>query len=285
MEGFKANPKMKSDIACYKEGGSVYKSRTHKEDPSEAAEDKAMVKKGIRQHEAAKHKGEEKTEIKLKNGGRSKKEKGAVSRYKKGGGVDAAEKGKPSGDKDKIKKVAGGSKKASAASASTGKKKESPKTDNKAAMPMMTASSTGPLPEAKGAPSGAMSPMAGENMFARGGFINEEPDDFTAVPTRPMARGARMRKRRPMPGAGMGAVSNAERQQIMDMFQGGPGNTMAGAMPQAGAAGLGSALNTGPMGAAAPAGPMANPPMSPQELDVMRGLQAIGSYCKGGKAY
>jgi len=41
---FKPNPKMKSQIACFKEGGQVYKSRTHKEDPAEAAEDKAMVK-------------------------------------------------------------------------------------------------------------------------------------------------------------------------------------------------------------------------------------------------
>ena len=35
MEGFKSNQKMKSDIACFKEGGAVYKSR-HSEKTEEA---------------------------------------------------------------------------------------------------------------------------------------------------------------------------------------------------------------------------------------------------------
>jgi hypothetical protein len=83
MEGFKANPKMKSDISCYKEGG--YVSRKKKEDHEDVAMDKEVVKKGVRQHEAAKHKGEEKTELKLKGGRRVKKTGGVVNKFKTGG--------------------------------------------------------------------------------------------------------------------------------------------------------------------------------------------------------
>jgi hypothetical protein len=83
MEGFKANPKMKSDIGCYKEGG--YVSRKKKEDHEDVAMDKEVVKKGVRQHEAAKHKGEEKTELKLKGGRRVKKTGGVVNKFKTGG--------------------------------------------------------------------------------------------------------------------------------------------------------------------------------------------------------
>lgn len=87
MEGFKSNPKMRSDIACYKEGGSVgYKSRHSEktEMKEDVAQDKAMIKKGVAQHEAAKHKGEAKTELKLKAGGRCKKEGGSIRKYKAG---------------------------------------------------------------------------------------------------------------------------------------------------------------------------------------------------------
>ena len=86
MEGFKKNPK----IACFKEGGQVkYESRKeHKEEmAADTAQDKAMVKKGVAQHEAAKHKGETKTELKLKSGGRAKKEKGTVKKYCGGSSV------------------------------------------------------------------------------------------------------------------------------------------------------------------------------------------------------
>lgn len=119
MEGFKANPKMRSDISCYKEGGSVgYKSRHSEktEMKEDVAQDKAMVKKGVAQHEAAKHKGEAKTELKLKTGGRCKKEKGTVKKYKAGGSCykEGGETKKPNAeriigmkkDADDIKQIA-----------------------------------------------------------------------------------------------------------------------------------------------------------------------------------
>lgn len=305
---------MKSDIPCFKEGGSVYKSRMHKEDPQELAEDKAMVKKGIRQHEAAQHKGEPKTEIKLKAGRRVKKTGGVVNKFKTGGVVGADGKGNK---QDPIKKVKDTSGKANAPSATMGKKKD-PTTN-----------------------------------FKKGRWVNEEPDDATAVPTKP--RKVVVPKKAPTTMdviKGQSTPSEYERQQIMEMFQGGPegipqqttpamkkggkikkmayggaattgldraaamsGRTMptigggapgmvgldrAAAMsgrtmptagreslpdmiPQAGAAGLGTALNTGALGAAGPMGASRNVPMTPQEQDVIRGLQAVGSYCRGGK--
>ena len=124
MEGFKSNPKMRSDIACYKEGGSVgYKSRHSEktEVKEDVAQDKAMVKKGVAQHEAAKHKGEPKTELKLKTGGRCKKEGGTVRKYKTGGEVK-----KPIAmKKDATDKKAIAKTKASAAAP----KKKAPKTE------------------------------------------------------------------------------------------------------------------------------------------------------------
>lgn len=85
MDGFKKNPK----IACFKEGGQVgYKSRKTAEcDKADVKQDKAIVKKAVGQHEAMKHKGEGKTELKLKTGGRCKKEAGSVKKYKTGGEV------------------------------------------------------------------------------------------------------------------------------------------------------------------------------------------------------
>jgi hypothetical protein len=84
MDGFKKNPK----IACFKEGGQVgYKSRKTPCDAKDMKEDKAVVKKAVGQHEAAKHKGEGKTELKLKTGGRCKKEGGNVRKYKTGSAV------------------------------------------------------------------------------------------------------------------------------------------------------------------------------------------------------
>ena len=83
MEGFRQNPKMKSQIACFKEGGSTTpaKKEAKRHEKADVAEDKKIAKKAVSQHEAAKHKGEEKTELKLKEGGRSKKDKPSVKRY------------------------------------------------------------------------------------------------------------------------------------------------------------------------------------------------------------
>ena len=96
MEGFKKNPK----IACFKEGGQVgYKSRKTADcDKSDVKQDKTIVKKAVGQHESAKHKGEGKTELKLKTGGRCKKEGGNVRKYKAGGEVGLT------GNQDKIDK-------------------------------------------------------------------------------------------------------------------------------------------------------------------------------------
>lgn len=109
MEGFKKLPKMQS----FKIGGSVKqqfealeKKERKTEEKADTAQDKAMVKKGVRQHETALHKGEPKTELKLKCGGRTKKATGTVKKFKSGGEVtNVYEAKKKSGDKDNIKAV------------------------------------------------------------------------------------------------------------------------------------------------------------------------------------
>lgn len=183
MEGFKQNPKMKSQIACFKEGGYVTKKQLvayeKKEDKAEEkkdmAEDKKIVKKAISQHEGMKHKGEDKTEIKLKKGGRCKKEGGNVRKYKAGGDVKEEEK----------------------------MAKAKPKAESAAK---------------KAKPTG----------YAKGGFFNEEPDSDLATPSkRVMPKKPAPKKLIPptpqaKPMQGQGAVSDAERQMIMQQFQGGP---------------------------------------------------------------
>ena len=109
MEGFKPFKK----VQCFKEGGSVQKQienftkRDRKSvEPADTAEDKAIVKKAFGQHDKAKHGGSEPTEIKLKKGGRAKKETGTVKKYKTGGSVDNEYSAKKaSGDLDRIAKV------------------------------------------------------------------------------------------------------------------------------------------------------------------------------------
>jgi hypothetical protein len=146
MDGFKKNPK----IACFKEGGQVgYKSRKTPCDKEDVKQDKAIVKKAVGQHEAMKHKGEGKTELKLKSGGRCKKEGGNVRKYKKGGEVIGMK--KTAEDK---KDIAGIKKKGSAP------KKAAPKTKQAPAKPM------GMAP--------AEMPMEGElPMFEEGGNVLE----------------------------------------------------------------------------------------------------------------
>jgi len=122
MDGFKQNPK----IACFKEGGQVgYKPRKDHSESKEMAKDikkdKAIVKKAVGQHESAKHKGEGKTELKLKTGGRCKKEDGNVRKYKKGGEVIGMK--KTAADK---KDIAGVKKKGSAPKKAAPKTKQAP---------------------------------------------------------------------------------------------------------------------------------------------------------------
>jgi hypothetical protein len=104
MDDFKKIIKMKT-------GGSVdkaieaYEKRERKTEVSgDIAQDKTLVKKGVKQHEANLHKGQPKTELKLKQGGRAKKECGTVKKYKTGGTVENAY-GTPKTKKD-IKDIA-----------------------------------------------------------------------------------------------------------------------------------------------------------------------------------
>jgi hypothetical protein len=106
MEGFKTLPK---GVPCYKEGGSVYKSRhAEKSEMSEdIAKDKKVVKKAFAMHDKQEHPGEKTDLSKLKKGGRAKKcGGGTVNRYKAGGSVtNVYEAKKTSGDKDNIRKT------------------------------------------------------------------------------------------------------------------------------------------------------------------------------------
>lgn len=105
MEGFKSNAKMQ----CFKEGGTVkYESRKeHKKEMSEdIKQDKAVVKKAIRMHDAQEHKGEHTDLSKLRKGGRAKKTVGTVNKFKAGGNVtNVYEAKKASGDLDIIEAV------------------------------------------------------------------------------------------------------------------------------------------------------------------------------------
>ena len=100
MEDFKSNNKMQ----CFREGGQVkYKTRKeHKEEmKSDMSQDKSMVKKGVSQHESNLHKGQPKTELKLKTGGRAKKAAGTVKKFEKASGEYGAK--KTDGDIKRIK--------------------------------------------------------------------------------------------------------------------------------------------------------------------------------------
>lgn len=107
MEGFKNTTKMK----YFKEGGFVTKKEfttfEKKEDKREAKADKVsdtkIVKAGVRQHESALHKGEPKTELKLKQGGRAKKAAGTVKKFEKASGQYGAK--KTAEDKKNIKEA------------------------------------------------------------------------------------------------------------------------------------------------------------------------------------
>ncbi len=103
MDGFKKLPK---EVACFKAGGGVYKSRhSEKSEVSkDIAQDKQIVKKAVSIHDKQLHEGEKTNLSKLKKGGRAKKEGGCVGRYKSGGTVENAY-GTPKTKKD-IKDIA-----------------------------------------------------------------------------------------------------------------------------------------------------------------------------------
>jgi hypothetical protein len=217
MEGFKKTPK----IACFKEGGQVgYKTRKTACDTKDMKEDKAVVKKAVGQHESAKHKGEGKTELKLKSGGRCKKDGGTVRKYKKGGEVIGMKK-----TADDKKDIAGIKKKGSEP------KKKAPKTKQAPAKPMGMAE-----PEF---------PMEGElPMFQMGGGVPVGQGQMSDI-DRKMMESERRRKMARTQNARSAGLNPGQMAQFA-------GQEMA--MPPQG--GMGQAAPTpGGMGQASPMGP------------------------------
>jgi hypothetical protein len=219
MEGFKKTPK----IACFKEGGQVgYKTRKTACDTKDMKEDKAIVKKAVGQHEAVKHKGEGKTELKLKSGGRCKKEGGNVRKYKKGGEVIGMKK-----TADDKKDIAGIKKKGSAP------KKAAPKTKQAPAKPMAMAE-----PEF---------PMEGElPMFQMGGGVPVGQGQMSDIDRKMMEseRRRKMARTQNARGAGLnpGQMAQFAGQEMAMPPQGGMGQ----AAPTPG--GMGQASPMGPSG-------------------------------------
>ena len=112
MDGFKSLPKMKAfkegghaKAAKYCGGGSAYK-KGGEVCEDDIKQDKKMIKKAFKEHDKAEHDKDEPTEIKLKKGGRAKKDCGTVKKYKSGGEVtNVYEAKKASGDLSNIEKV------------------------------------------------------------------------------------------------------------------------------------------------------------------------------------
>jgi len=108
MDGFTKLPKMQ----CFKEGGSVqtkkmcYGGKMKEGGKADMAQDKAVVKKAFKMHDAQEHEGEKTDLSKLRKGGRAKKDCGTVKKYKAGGAVtNVYEAKKSSGDLDNIQKT------------------------------------------------------------------------------------------------------------------------------------------------------------------------------------
>lgn len=103
MDGFKKIIKMKTGGSVNKAIAAYEKKESKSEAKMDLAQDKAIVKKGVRQHESALHKGEPKTELKLKTGGRVKKAAGTVKKFEKASGEYGAK--KTAEDKKNIKEA------------------------------------------------------------------------------------------------------------------------------------------------------------------------------------
>ena len=229
MEGFKKLPKMQ----CFKEGGSVmaknmFKSKDVESGDSDMAQDKKLIKKAFKQHDKAEH-DKEPTEIKLKKGGRSKKEAGTVKKYKAGGNIN--EMAKPAGALDMIKKIKPTGNKKAAAPSKAAEKPAATGIDNMLAM------------------------KKGKSVkkYKAGGSIQDMADGRTAVADTGMAgRGVQRDAMPPMqetPQQRMERMERARRQaQSLSSL---PQAAQAGAPPQA------------PQGMAPPQAPapMAPPPM------------------------
>lgn len=236
MEGFRQNPKMKSQIACFKEGGSTTPAKKEAKSHMKAdvAEDKKIVKKAVAQHEGAKHKGEEKTELKLKQGGRAKKDKPSVKRFDS----KAIKMKKDESDKKAIAKV----------------KKTKPVVER------MSPAPEAPAPEGMGMPMEDTNDMGIEGYADGRGVGDMSPylpeDAMNAVSNASQMAGqmqaANRGRMRPAPAMmGQGAMTDAARA----------------------AAGMGQGIMGGMGG------------ISDRERAILQGLQAVGNYCGGGKAY
>lgn len=262
MDSFRKLPKMKTDIACYKEGGYVSRmKRDHEED--DVAEDKKMVKKAVGQHEAAKHKGEEKTELKLKKGGRAKKDAGTVRKYKTGG---LTNKLKTGGLSNPMKDGGSCHKEGGAISMKMDK-------DDKKKIANVKKTKAGkadaPSAGAKKAPGKGVTNMADGRLVPNVGDDMSGTGQVTDVERAMMEKA---RRRRPMQAINMG------------MLGGGIGGAQQAA-PAPGQQALGAAQASQPMGAAMKTGPMGAAAPMGTEQDVLRGLQAVGQYMGGGSVY
>jgi len=188
MDGFKQLPKMQ----CFKEGGAVktkkmcYGGKMKKGgevSKSDMEQDKKLIKKAFKQHDEAEH-DKEPTEIKLKKGGRSKKEMGSVRKYKDGGAVGVYGAKKKSGDLDSIEK-AKDIKPAKAAAPSRASEKPAFKGSDVSKTNKMPAGSTKAKKVSEGPKTAAAASGAkgGPNKYKKGGEVKKfAAGDSTGAP-------------------------------------------------------------------------------------------------------
>ena len=190
MDGFKQLPKMQ----CFKEGGAVKTKKMcwggkmkkgGEVSKSDMEQDKKLIKKAFKQHDEAEH-DKEPTEIKLKKGGRAKKEMGTVRKYKDGGAVGVYGAKKKSGDLDSIEK-AKDIKPAKAAAPSRASEKPAFKGSDVSTEKSKPAGHKDPYIKSKesgkaaAAPSGA---KGGPNKYKKGGGVKKfAAGDSTGTPS------------------------------------------------------------------------------------------------------
>lgn len=272
MDSFRKLPKMKTDIACYKEGGYVSRKSKKEEDHEDVEMDKAVIKKAVGQHESAKHKGEDKTELKLKKGGRAKKDAGTVRKYKTGGVCNPMKTG---GLSNPMKKGGSCHKEGGAISMkmdAADKKKIAQVKKTKAGK------ADAPSAGAKKAPGKGVTNMADGGMtpdmadpMAGAGAVSDQERAMMAMAPRPGI--PRRRRGMPMQTLNMGVLGA------------GMGQAAGQAAQAGGAQALGAAQASQPMGAATKTGPMGGAAPMGTEQDILRGLQAVGQYMGGGSVY
>jgi surface antigen len=289
MEGFKKLPKQ---IACFKEGGSVQKEvhnftkRDRKNvEPGDLAQDKKLIKKAFKQHDRAEH-DKEPTEIKLKKGGRAKKETGTVKKfcgggnaYKEGGSVtNVYEAKKKSGDIsniEKVKDIKPG--KAAAPSKAAVKpnffgsdveKEKSKPSGHKD--PYIKSKQSG---KAAAAPSGAKGPDA----YKKGGKVKKMADGQL---TAPMSGTQQAAMQGALPGGqGLGSANDMERRRMMERAK--------RAMQNLGPAQQSEFVNQGgmsPTGVTPTPTPTPLPASAPMGVGAPAGSTVPGGMKKGGKA-